>query len=178
MIILTYIMTALAIVGTVANSFRRKWCFYLWAGTNTFWCIYNAANGEYALAIQYAFNFAMTIVGVVKWSRAEKKEKPLNPYEELSQACSNVMKARKKVIEYNKLLLQEKKTRAQIEEVLPKSVIARIMEDIQREEQAKNDNRTDKIIKTVEPGILFNFEIRRSSGRTTDVRGPDTEADG
>lgn len=94
MIIITYIMTALSIIGTVANSFRRKWCFYLWAVTNTFWCVYNFAHEEYALAIQYAFNFAMAVVGLIRWSREERKEKEqrkvddklLNAYRRLGQA--------------------------------------------------------------------------------------------
>lgn len=71
--ILPYFVTAASIVGTIANSFQKRWCFYVWLCTNAFWCVYNAANGSYAQATLYAFNFAMAILGLVKWKRNEKR---------------------------------------------------------------------------------------------------------
>ena len=71
--ILPYFVTAASIVGTIANSFQKRWCFYVWLCTNAFWCVYNAANGSYAQAALYAFNFAMAILGLVKWKRNEKR---------------------------------------------------------------------------------------------------------
>ena len=41
MTILTYIVTAATMIGTIANSLQKRWCFYVWAVTNTFWMIYN-----------------------------------------------------------------------------------------------------------------------------------------
>lgn len=64
-----YIITAASIVGTVANSLQKRWCFYVWLCTNSFWCIYNAVNGGYAQAVLYAFNFAMAVLGLIKWRR-------------------------------------------------------------------------------------------------------------
>lgn len=64
-----YIITAASIVGTVANSLQKRWCFFVWLGTNSFWCVHNAVNGSYAQALLYAFNFAMAILGLVKWQR-------------------------------------------------------------------------------------------------------------
>lgn len=66
---LPYIVTALSIIGTVANSFQKRWCFWLWACTNTFWSVYNIMAGSYAQAVLYAFNFAMAILGLCKWRR-------------------------------------------------------------------------------------------------------------
>ena len=70
-----YIITAASIVGTVANSLQKRWCFYVWLCTNSFWCIYNVANGSYAQALLYAFNFAMAILGLIKWRKNRKKER-------------------------------------------------------------------------------------------------------
>ena len=64
-----YIITAASIVGTVANSLQKRWCFFVWLGTNSFWCVHNAVNGSYAQALLYAFNFAMAILGLIKWQR-------------------------------------------------------------------------------------------------------------
>lgn len=73
--ILPYFVTAASIVGTIANSFQKRWCFYVWLCTNAFWCIYNGANGSYAQAALYAFNFAMAILGLIKWRGKGKKRK-------------------------------------------------------------------------------------------------------
>ena len=48
MTILTYIVTAATMIGTIANSLQKRWCFYVWAVTNTFWMIYNMTIGQYA----------------------------------------------------------------------------------------------------------------------------------
>ncbi|OGO90329.1 MAG: hypothetical protein A2Y17_12230 [Clostridiales bacterium GWF2_38_85] len=72
---IAYIVTFASIIGTVANSCQKRWCFRVWICTNTFWCIYNAANGQYAQALLYAFNFAMAILGLIKWAQKEKQRK-------------------------------------------------------------------------------------------------------
>lgn len=66
---IAYIVTALSIVGTIANSFQKRWCFIIWMCTNTFWCIYNIINKQYAQAILYLFNFIMAIIGLIKWKK-------------------------------------------------------------------------------------------------------------
>ena len=75
MTVLPYIVTAASIVGTVANSLQKRWCFYVWICTNTFWCVFNVINGSYAQALLYAFNFAMAILGLVKWKKKELRRR-------------------------------------------------------------------------------------------------------
>lgn len=74
MMYFAYVVTALSIVGTVANSFQKRWCFIVWAFTNSFWFVFNTTNGSYAQAILYAFNLAMAFIGLWKWKRNEKKK--------------------------------------------------------------------------------------------------------
>lgn len=69
--IIPYIVTLAAVVGTAANSFGKRWCFWIWLCTNAFWVIFNLINHSYAQALLYAFNFAMAIVGLVKWKKAK-----------------------------------------------------------------------------------------------------------
>lgn len=70
---IAYFVTAASIIGTVANSFQKRWCFWVWIFTNTFWCVYNVIFGSYAQALLYAFNFAIAIVGLVKWRKISIK---------------------------------------------------------------------------------------------------------
>lgn len=68
---IAYAVTAASIVGTVANSFQKRWCFWVWLCTNAFWVAYNIVCASYAQAILYTFNFAMAVVGLVKWRQKE-----------------------------------------------------------------------------------------------------------
>lgn len=66
---IAYLITALSIIGTIANSFQKRWCFYIWGATNTFWIAYNILNWQYAQALLYIFNLVMSIVGIIKWKQ-------------------------------------------------------------------------------------------------------------
>ena len=66
---LTYIITFAAIIGTIANSLHKRWCFIIWAFTNAFWVGYWILAEEYAAALLYAVNFILSIVGLIKWKR-------------------------------------------------------------------------------------------------------------
>ena len=70
-----YIITALAIIGTVGNSCKKVWGFYLWIVTNAFWCVFNVVNRSYAQAILYAVYFILSIVGIVQWRKEERRSK-------------------------------------------------------------------------------------------------------
>lgn len=63
----TYIITALTIIGTVANSFQKRWCFVVWIITNAFWIIYNLSIQQQAQALLYVVNLITSIIGLIKW---------------------------------------------------------------------------------------------------------------
>ena len=64
---LAYFITAASILGTVANSLQKRWCFWVWLCTNSFWCVYNTINVQYAQTLLYVFNLITCIVGLLKW---------------------------------------------------------------------------------------------------------------
>ena len=66
---ITYIVTAETMIGTIANSLQKRWCFYIWAVTNTFWLVYNMVIGQHAQGLIYALNLIMSVVGLVQWKR-------------------------------------------------------------------------------------------------------------
>lgn len=67
--LIAYVVTAASVIGTVVNSFGKRWCFIIWGITNTFWIAYNAAFGSYAQALLYAFNLVMAIIGFIRWGK-------------------------------------------------------------------------------------------------------------
>lgn len=64
-----WLVTAASVVGTVANSLQKRWCFWIWLCTNAFWAAYNAARGQWAQALLYLFNLAMALLGLAKWRK-------------------------------------------------------------------------------------------------------------
>ena len=67
--VISYIITIITLVGTVGNSFQKRWCFYIWIPTNLFWVIYNIIIAQYQQSIIYAANLVTSIIGLIKWRR-------------------------------------------------------------------------------------------------------------
>lgn len=72
--IVSWGMTTLTIIGTIANSFQKRAGFYFWLISNLFWIGYNIYNKMYAQAAVYAFNSLMCVVGLVKWKKTEMRD--------------------------------------------------------------------------------------------------------
>lgn len=70
---IAYLVTLTSIVGTLANSCGKRWCFYIWLCTNSFWCVHNVINGQYAQGLLYAFNFCTCILGLRKWKKPQSR---------------------------------------------------------------------------------------------------------
>ncbi|OPX92708.1 MAG: Nicotinamide mononucleotide transporter [Pelotomaculum sp. PtaB.Bin104] len=67
----TWLITIAAITGTVANIYKRRWCFCVWTITNCIWCFIDFAAGLYAQAFLFAIYAVLAIWGLVQW-RKEK----------------------------------------------------------------------------------------------------------
>lgn len=74
MTIVSYVVTVITIIGTVANSFQKWWCFIIWIATNTFWIIYNITIKEYQQAFIYVVNDITSIMGLINWRKKEKEK--------------------------------------------------------------------------------------------------------
>lgn len=70
----SWLMTAVAIIGTVANSYKKRIGFWFWLVSNVFWVGFNIYNGIYSQAAVYVFNSAMCLVGLREWKNNDKKE--------------------------------------------------------------------------------------------------------
>lgn len=73
--LITWIVSFVALTGTILNANRNKSGFYLWLGTNMFWTVIDFRAGLYA---QSALFFAYTLLavkGLWTWTKKEKAEK-------------------------------------------------------------------------------------------------------
>ena len=65
----TFAVTAASIVGTVANIYKRPWCFAVWLVTNSIWCVYDwriGARGQSVLMFVYVL---LAIWGLIRWRK-------------------------------------------------------------------------------------------------------------
>lgn len=70
---ISWIATAVAIIGTIANAHQKRFGFWFWLISNVFWVAFNIYNKMYVQAAVYIFNSAMCIVGLVKWKKNKEE---------------------------------------------------------------------------------------------------------
>lgn len=71
----TWIMSAIALGGTILNAQRNRLGFYAWAVTNIFWCIVDFKAGLYAQSALFFAYFLLAIKGLITWKKKEDAEK-------------------------------------------------------------------------------------------------------
>lgn len=65
----TWILAAIALVGTVLNIRQDRRCFYLWSVTNSGFAAVNFFIGQYAQALLFAIYFVLSLLGLRQWRR-------------------------------------------------------------------------------------------------------------
>jgi len=67
--IIMWIVTALSLIGTVANVHKKRWCFGVWIFTNAAWTLYDIHKIAYPQAFLQFTYLCISIYGLVKWGR-------------------------------------------------------------------------------------------------------------
>ena len=73
---ISLIFTIISITATIANAFKKRWCFIVWLFTNSFWCIYDFLIGAYGQSFLFAVYFVISVFGLIKWSLKEDGQEP------------------------------------------------------------------------------------------------------
>lgn len=64
---MTWIITIFSLIGAVLNIKKSKWCFYVWAVTNSSWMIVDFVYGLYAQSALFFVYFCLAIWGIIEW---------------------------------------------------------------------------------------------------------------
>lgn len=67
-----WIFVLLSITGVVLNIYKSKWCFVIWATTNSFWMIFDFYKGIYSQSFLFLIYLLLALWGLWKWSRGKK----------------------------------------------------------------------------------------------------------
>lgn len=73
--VLSWLMSAIALFGTILNAERNIYGFLFWLVSNLYMTIRFAYIGEYAQATLFFIYFILAIRGIVSWKKKEKSDK-------------------------------------------------------------------------------------------------------
>lgn len=71
--VLSWIMSAIALAGTLMNAERNKWGFAFWLVSNLYMSIRFFVIGEFAQSALFFVYFLLAIRGIFSWTKKEKK---------------------------------------------------------------------------------------------------------
>lgn len=71
--ILSWVMSAVALFGTILNAERNIYGFMFWLISNLYMVIRFAYIGEYAQAVLFFIYFILAIRGIISWRNKERK---------------------------------------------------------------------------------------------------------
>jgi nicotinamide riboside transporter PnuC len=63
----TWGITLVSIIGTVANIYKKSWCFIIWLFTNFTWMMIDFRAGLYAQAFLFLIYFLLAVWGLYQW---------------------------------------------------------------------------------------------------------------
>ena len=72
-------ITIASLIGTIANIYKKKFCFFVWLITNSFFCILDFSKGLYSQSFLFFIYTLLSIWGLVKWRGDESGRKENTP---------------------------------------------------------------------------------------------------
>jgi nicotinamide riboside transporter PnuC len=70
-----WVVTVLCLLGTAANVFKKRICFYLWTVGNIAWLVYDIVSGLYSRAVLDAVQLIFAIIGIFTWKKQSQEKK-------------------------------------------------------------------------------------------------------
>jgi hypothetical protein len=65
----TWLITLASIIGTVANIYKRRWCFWVWLFSNGSWFLIDLHAQLYSQAFLFLVYIGLSVWGLVSWSK-------------------------------------------------------------------------------------------------------------
>ena len=70
---MTWLVTALALVGVWLNIRKHVACFWIWAFTNAAWATVDWCAGIPAQAVLHGIYFVLALYGIHEWSKSSRR---------------------------------------------------------------------------------------------------------
>lgn len=69
---IAWIMSAIALAGTILNAEKSRAGFWFWLVSNLFWAVYDFRVGAYAQSALFAVYTLLAVRGLIVWRQKEK----------------------------------------------------------------------------------------------------------
>ncbi len=74
MMLFTWALTGLSLIGVVMNIRKMRACFAIWAVTNASWAVVDYNAGLYAQSTLFGVYFALSLWGIWEWRHKKDNE--------------------------------------------------------------------------------------------------------
>jgi nicotinamide riboside transporter PnuC len=64
---ISWLITGLALCGTILNIYKNRCCFFVWLVTNSFFCLLDLHARLYSQAFLFLVYIGLAVWGLVKW---------------------------------------------------------------------------------------------------------------
>lgn len=65
-------VTLASLIGTLANVYRKRWCFWIWLVTNTAWSAYDWWIGAYSQSALMGVYAGLSVLGLIQWRKGKE----------------------------------------------------------------------------------------------------------
>jgi hypothetical protein len=65
-------ITVFSIIGTIANIYKKKWCFWIWTFSNMAWIIWDVWSGAYPRVFGDSVYLVLALWGMYSWGKDSK----------------------------------------------------------------------------------------------------------
>jgi len=66
-----WIFTITAVIGSVLNAFKSRWCFWIWIFSNIAWLIYDISINLFSRAVLDIIQTIICIIGIIEWRKKD-----------------------------------------------------------------------------------------------------------
>jgi hypothetical protein len=68
-----WLITLLSLLATIANIYKKRWCFLIWSFTNAAWALYDIYLEAWPQAALMGTYFLLALWGLRKWRKEDGK---------------------------------------------------------------------------------------------------------
>ena len=71
MLLITWMLTLLGIIGVILNIYKIRACFLVWIAGNVGWMIVDFHYGVYAQSALFGIYLILAVIGYIQWGKGE-----------------------------------------------------------------------------------------------------------
>ena len=71
MLLITWMLTLLGIIGVILNIYKKRSCFLVWSISSSGWMVVDFCYGIYAQSALFGIYLILAVIGYIQWGKGE-----------------------------------------------------------------------------------------------------------